>query len=533
MFVLLSLLTVGLFSASDVSAASTDNQSSYQTAFLYFLPDYKPKEQNEAEVRGCRKIGYTFTRSNCAAPRILKDKCPIGNVFKTCYCAGSPTCTGSASSANPYPTSTGASMTSCVDCPGNTHYNWTCSSSACSAYTLSSCPANGYCSRCCSGKYKLDYCSSAYVVSGNFCVCATTCSDAVTSKPDNSSYTTTSCTACGITTTIKSGWSCNSGYVKSGSSCICAKTCTDAVTSKPANSSYTTTSCTACGITTTIKSGWSCNSGYVKSGSSCICAKTCTDAVTSKPANSSYTTSSCTACGITTTIKSGWSCNSGYTKSGSFCEPSDPSKICTTATTLKYLYSDRTVSTELISSKTVIGIVVDELNRLAAAIEHKSLEWGGNKIDIPALTNIASAYEGTWEGINGRCYWWGKDQNGQQNTQTILAYGRSKGISYPAAEYANSYHPSACASGSWCGAGKWFLPSNYEIYPIYNNVNGFKNIVMSAGGANPDIYQNGDLWHKTSNEFTATINGYMYINSGMAGMDTKAMESFVRPFIKY
>ena len=483
MFVLLSLLTVGLFSAPDVSAALTDNQSSYQTAFLYFLPDYKPKEQNEAEVRGYRKIGYTFTRSNCAAPRILKDKCPIGNVFKTCYCAGSPTCTGSASSANPYPTSTGASMTSFVDCPGNTHYNWTCSSSACSAYTLSSCPANGYCSRCCSGKYKLDYCSSAYVVSGNFCVCATTCSDAVTSKPDNSSYTTTSCTACGITTTIKSGWSCNSGYVKSGSSCICAKTCTDAVTSKPANSSYTT--------------------------------------------------SSCTACGITTTIKSGWSCNSGYTKSGSFCEPSDPSKICTTATTLKYLYSDRTVSTELISSKTVIGIVVDELNRLAAAIEHKSLEWGGDGIDIPALANIASAYGGTWEGINGRCYWWGNDQNGQQNTQTILAYGRSKGISYPAAEYANSYHPTACASESWCGSGKWFLPSNYEIYPIYNNVNGFKNIVMSAGGANPDIYQNGDLWHKTSNEFTATVNGYMYINRGMAGMDTKAMESFVRPFIKY
>ena len=220
MFVLLSMLTVGLFSASDVSAASTDNQF-YQTAFLYFLPDYQPKQQDEAEVRGCAKLGYTVTRSNCAAPRILKDKCPSGNSYKTCYCAGSPTCTtGSTSSSNPYPSSTGASSTNCKNCAGNTLYTWTCSASSCSAYSLSSCPSNGNCSQCCNGKYKLDSCAFGYELSGGSCSCATTCTDKVSSKPANSSYTTSSCTACGVTTTIKTGWSCNAGYTKSGDSCV-------------------------------------------------------------------------------------------------------------------------------------------------------------------------------------------------------------------------------------------------------------------------------------------------------------------------
>ena len=219
MSLLFTLLTVCLFSASDVSAASTDNQSSYQTAFLYFLPDYQPKT-DEAEDRGCVKLGYTYTRSNCAAPRILKDKCPVGNFYKTCYCAGSPTCTGSTSSSNPYPSSTGASSTNCTNCPGDKLYTWTCSASSCSAYTLSSCPSHGYCSQCCSGKYKLDSCASGYELSGGSCSCSTTCTDKVSSKPANSSYTTSSCTACGVTTTIKTGWSCNSGYTKSGDSCV-------------------------------------------------------------------------------------------------------------------------------------------------------------------------------------------------------------------------------------------------------------------------------------------------------------------------
>ena len=67
-----------------------------------------------------------------------------------------------------------------------------------------------------------------------------------------------------------SAWKCNSGYKQSGNGCVCATSCNNTVTSKPANSYYTTSNCTACGVSKTINTGWACNSGYYKSGSSCL-----------------------------------------------------------------------------------------------------------------------------------------------------------------------------------------------------------------------------------------------------------------------
>ena len=167
----LSVFMIGCYFNSSPTNASfmtnstfADDSSSYQTAFIYFLPDYKEGDI-DADVNReyCRDQGFTQNHINCPAPRILKQRCPVGNYYKECYCAGSPSCTGSMSSSNPYPSSTGASKTSCVDCPGNTLYTWTCSSSSCSSYMISGgCPSRGYCSRCCDGYYKLDSCQSGY-----------------------------------------------------------------------------------------------------------------------------------------------------------------------------------------------------------------------------------------------------------------------------------------------------------------------------------------------------------------------------------
>ena len=378
MFVLLSMLTVGLFSASDVSASVpvTDSQSSYQTAFLYFLPDYQPKDQDEAEVGGCAKLGYTVTRSNCAAPRILKGKCPAGNAYKECYCAGSTTCTGSTSSSNPYPSSSGAYSTSCVNCAGNTLYTWTCNR---------------------------------------------TCGADISSKPSNSSYTT--CTDCSGTHNV--GWSCNSGYHKSGNSCeedcgpssynwcpvhsschtncctdgtiepcdpqcggsgCCEDTCSSKgyLSSKPSGKDCSTIS--VCGSTCYYNCmdtepahthSYTCPSGYSSTNSwgseartasktcSCgessgtcyaapSCVRTCATAITSKPANSSYTT--CTDC--TGTYNTGWSCNSGYHASGSSCvEDVVPCTLpdCTSTVTSKPANSSYTTQscTDCSGSKTI------------------------------------------------------------------------------------------------------------------------------------------------------------------------------------
>ena len=261
--------------------------------------------------------------------------CKSGYEGDDCHCSKvcSDTYTGS------IPTNATATKETCVACGVSKSIvtGWTCDTGYmkvggtcekiidCSSHTLTSCPSHANCSQCTdnSGKttYKFESCTSEYTLSGGVCVCAKTCADVVTTKPANSTFMTETCTACGVSSTIKTGWVCNNGYNRSDNSCVCAKTCADTYTgSIPANATADTEVCTACGVSSTIKTGWTCNSGYVKSGNSCVCAKTCADTYTgSLPDNAYYTTETCTACGINTTIKTGWACNSGYHKSGSSC----------------------------------------------------------------------------------------------------------------------------------------------------------------------------------------------------------------------
>lgn len=95
----------------------------------------------------------------------------------------------------------------------------TCSEGQCVQVCTDTCASKGY-----SDSEPAGYnCSTTSVCDQTCykdCVCATTCEDKVTSKPANSSYTTESCTACGSTKTINTGWTCNDGYEKSGNSCV-------------------------------------------------------------------------------------------------------------------------------------------------------------------------------------------------------------------------------------------------------------------------------------------------------------------------
>lgn len=133
-----------------------------------------------------------------------------------------------------------------------------------------SCPTHGNCSRCCNGYYKLNSCANDFELYENTCICNKECTDTVTTKPENSNYITVSCSACGTTSTINTGWICDTGYTKSGNVCVCAQSCSDNISSKPENSEYITSICTACNTSTTIKTGWKCSSGYVQSGNRCV-----------------------------------------------------------------------------------------------------------------------------------------------------------------------------------------------------------------------------------------------------------------------
>lgn len=211
---------------------------------------------------------------------------------------------------------------------------------------------------------------------------------------------------------------------------------------------------------------------------------------------------------------------------------------------LKYLYSDRTTSSDVIPGKTIIGIVVDETNRWAVALDYGFGEfWGPDDVDVPTLENIPWAGAGVFmpcgyddkskcPDANDTMY---SVPDGKANTANILAYARSSGKSFPAFETVSKYKPNACAAGSWCGAGNWFIPSNRQVYPYFDNRDTILSM-LSAIGKLPDDwwYTRKDLFVDTSNEISAEMNGFIYINRGaMARAIKESDQNLYLYYIEY
>ena len=150
----------------------------------------------------------------------------------------------------------------------------------------------------------------------------------------------------------------------------------------------------------------------------------------------------------------------GYKKSASDCDgmeslvcPFDSSKyFCVEAGDSAagtqpgmILYSDGTVSNDVISGKTAVGIVayVDENRRFAVALEETTLAWGGFNYIVPCLTNYVSNSAQS-------------DFNGASNTQCLI----NDYYNHPAAVYCNEYK----AISSGFGSSGWYLPAAGELY---------------------------------------------------------------------
>ena len=205
---------------------------------------------------------------------------------------------------------------------------------------------------------------------------------------------------------------------------------------------------------------------------------------------------------------------------------------------LQYLYSDRTLSAEIIPGKSVIGIAVDPENRLAVAIDYiMTTGWGGYGIDIPTLENTPSSGAGIYVRGERDSY---LIRDGKANTAKILAYGRSNGISYPAAEAAYNYQPGSCSSSSWCGRGNWYLPSNWQVFPYFDN-RATIHLMLKAINKMPDDwwYTRRDFYTVTSNEINAKESGFIYINTGGMAHGGKNLtepdnlQTLVLPYITY
>lgn len=168
----------------------------------------------------------------------------------------------------------------------------------------------------------------------------------------------------------------------------------------------------------------------------------------------------------------------GYTMSAADCEgqvavkcPTDMSKVfCpkkSSENSLPILYGDGTVSKNVISGKTPIGIVFDETNKLAVSLTDvkkdgtagsETMYWSNNSYDMPNLTNCQ--YNDNPASVDS-C-----SVDGRSNTDKILACGSSCGGT-PAATAANSYQPAGCTQ-DFCKKTKWFLPSIKEFSQMYS-----------------------------------------------------------------
>ncbi len=151
----------------------------------------------------------------------------------------------------------------------------------------------------------------------------------------------------------------------------------------------------------------------------------------------------------------------GYTKSASDCEGTDMIKCpfntnqvwCAAAggSTANpepgmILYSDGTVSWDVISGKTPVGIVayVEGATRFAVALEETTAEWGDSSYFVSCLTDNSSSSSAQ------------TDFRGAANTQCLINDRQS----HPAAEYCNSYKPVSSGTGS----SGWYLPAAGELY---------------------------------------------------------------------
>lgn len=180
------------------------------------------------------------------------------------------------------------------------------------------------------------------------------------------------------------------------------------------------------------------------------------------------------------------------------------------------LYSDKTFSTELIKSKTPIGVVFDEANHLAVSLDQTQLAWANSYEDIPTLGNCS-------DGLT--C-----STNGKQNTEAIINYGKANNKGYPAAEYCVAYKPSTVYQDeTWYAAGAWFLPSVKELNTLYAN-----KAAVNAALTKVNATTLGNEYYWSSTEYINNLAWLLRMSDGYRGWNGKYLNTgYVRPVLAF
>ena len=195
------------------------------------------------------------------------------------------------------------------------------------------------------------------------------------------------------------------------------------------------------------------------------------------------------------------------------------------------LYSDKTISGEVIAGKIPVGVIFNTAKSLAIALEQKNTSWGPEGLELP---DVKCKYK--------ECNQAGEDiaKSGQRNTLYLIGIKESKSKSFPATEYAYTYVPNKADSTSWCGKNKWFLPSNDEWY-LLNSVRNVVNQTFAKLGT-IQLAAQTNYWSSNSTRYDDMSYTY-YLGNGeyilvenyrrLTEHGNPAWKHYARPFLNY
>ena len=166
------------------------------------------------------------------------------------------------------------------------------------------------------------------------------------------------------------------------------------------------------------------------------------------------------------------------------------------------LNSDGTCSTDKVSGKTPIGVVVyisggsDKCGyAMTASPIQTGIQWGGYGTDIPSLPNYTD-----WQDAI-------TDFDVSGNMTKIIQAGNAS--TYPAAYAAMNYAPSAAPTSK----GKWALPTAGILSSLYTNLNAINNTISKLGGTQL-TNDNEHIW--SSSEYD-DYNAWVFCTDSGAG----------------
>ena len=498
-----------------------------------FLPDWMDSDLTTKKFDGnpnqdedfCAESGLYHKATSCPAPKIFDEFCPYDDGWiSDCYC---PDIFANNCSA-PYrgderKTDGRTGYASCDDkwvaccdttCPGNTSLT---DPGGCGGSTVNACGDTCY--------YPYEPCCEPLADETNCKYGEETCSDGCDG-------TRTCCKACEPLVDVDVS-TCEYGTVSCDDGCggtrTCCKACEPLVDVDVSNCEYGTVSCDdvcggtrkCCGTCTPLSSVKSedCDWGTKSCSDGCdgtrTCCKSCED-----NGGSSSCTGQVSKCGENQTEVS--TCMNCSGTKLYICEDKPEEAACSGNSECvvgAIYYTDGTCCSELISSKSVAGVVVKDY-KLVMWSKQLSSKWNSKKEDLSVLTNYTSSVPD---------YQAKSDYSGKSNTAAIVGYYGSSATDN-AAVVCYNYAP----EGMEDSKTKWYMPATGELYeyvhtnyPIlastYVDLLGWSKFDSSFWSSTEksssyawEVYSAGDSLYDYDKTYSQSLGCFLEINASSA-----------------